>query len=871
MKNILSIILLLSALTFLSCASRREMTQTTDNQRDINDVSGDKFYDPTNIEHALLHYQASRTMLFDLIHTELHVSFNWPESQVLGKAIITLSPHFYPQDSLVLDAKGMQINYLSVDNQDLTYRYNGRQVFIKLNKTYLKSDTISLKVEYTAFPDDWDEQGSTAITMKKGLYFINPTGETPGVMPQIWTQGETESNSVWFPTLDAPNQKMSQDVFVTVDDRYITLSNGMLINSQKNNDKTRTDHWQQKLPHAPYLTMLGVGEFVVVEDNWTRSSGDSVKVHYYVEPEWASYAKSVFGNTPEMLTFFSNILGYEYPWDKYHQIVVRDFVSGAMENTGAVVFSDMVYGNDRDMLDQNWESIIAHELFHHWFGDLLTCESWSNLPLNESFANYSQYLWDEYKYGADEADYQADIEAQGYFSSAKFSGHHDLIWFDYADKEQMFDGHSYNKGGRILHMLRHQLGDDAFFASIKHYLHKNQFKAVEIHDLRLAFEEVSGEDLNWFFNQWFLGKGHPCLEVSYRRFNDSLFIRLKQTQNLDEFPLFAFPLNITIADNEGRRVESVFINRQEQILAFSIKDSLQGIILDTDHALLADWKNTQPLYHYVWQFYNGKHLADRRLALNELVVSDNPWRSMVILDALRDSHYSIRSLAIKQCNRLKDTYRLDLLERLHLMALSDSVAQVRQDALIFLVQHFSAEPSVFLLAKELLESDLSYKVVGYALFVVASKEKEFAMNKAHELQHERSATMMVYLAYFYATYGSSEQHRFYARIFEDNLLNGFSWVEALDAYQAFLQNQDIDVHEAALPVFMSLRRSKKTKDLFYFNNGLDKFITILTNVRREIVVFLAENHRNTNNEQFVTAQNKLKRINVLIEQLNVTR
>src|SRR5690606_34887146 len=321
---------------------------------------------------------------------------------------------------------------------------------IQLGKTVTAQEEITLVIDYTAKPDERETGGSSAISSDKGLYFINPKGEDPAKMPQIWTQGETEASSVWFPTIDAPNQKMTQEILMTVDDKYVTLSNGTLVKSTKNADGTRTDHWKQELPHVPYLAMMGVGEFKVVKDSFTKKDGSKIAVDYFVEPEWEPYAKAIFGDTPEMIRFFSELLGVEYPWDKYHQIVVRDYVSGAMENTGAVVFGDFVYKTDRELLDGTSESIIAHELFHHWFGDLVTCESWSNLPLNEAFANYSQYLWDEYKHGKDEADFHASSEANGYLQQAQMQGYHDLIWYDYDEKEEMFDGHSYNKGGRIL-------------------------------------------------------------------------------------------------------------------------------------------------------------------------------------------------------------------------------------------------------------------------------------------------------------------------------------------------------------------------------------------------------------------------------------
>jgi aminopeptidase N len=193
-------------------------------------------------------------------------------------------------------------------------------------------------------------------------------------------------------------------------------------------------------------------------------------------------------------------------------VVVRDFVSGAMENTSASTFMEAVQSTQRELIDKSWDDIIAHELFHQWFGDLVTIESWANLPLNESFANYAQYLWDEYKYGKDEADYQAFREKQQYLYESTRK-QEPMIRFEYKKPDDMFDSHSYAKGGRILHMLRRLVGDEAFFESLKEYLHQNAFQNTEIHHLRLAFEKVTGKDLNWFFNQWFLLPGHPELVI----------------------------------------------------------------------------------------------------------------------------------------------------------------------------------------------------------------------------------------------------------------------------------------------------------------------------------------------------------------------
>jgi len=353
-------------------------------------------------------YNSSRTLQTDIVHTRLEVSFDWEHARLNGKEILTAKQHFYTSDSLILDAKGMDILSVEMNNKKLAYTYNDSlHLRIQLDRKYTRDEKFNVTIQYVSKPDERKVGGSAAITSDKGLYFINPKGEDKTKMPQIWTQGETEANSVWFPTVDAPNAKSTEEILMTVQDKYMTLANGKLISSKKNADGTRTDHWKQDLPHAPYLFMMAVGEFKTVKDSYTRKDGSKMEVNYIVEPAYEKDAKAIFGETPEMIRFFSEKLGLEYPWDKYSQIVVRDYVSGAMENTGAVIFGDYVYKTKRELIDGNDESTIAHELFHHWFGDLVTCESWANLPLNESFANYSQYLWDEYEYGVDEADYNA--------------------------------------------------------------------------------------------------------------------------------------------------------------------------------------------------------------------------------------------------------------------------------------------------------------------------------------------------------------------------------------------------------------------------------------------------------------------------------
>jgi aminopeptidase N len=494
-------------------------------------------------------YRASATRLNDISHTKLEVSFDWNKRYMFGKATLTVKPYFYPTSTLKLDARGMEIKLVALvtptEKKELPYTYADDVLNINLDKEYSKTDEYTIFIDYVAKPYELKKGGSAAITDDRGLYFINADGKDKDKPQQIWTQGETQSNSTWMPTIDRPNERMTQEIYITTEKKYVTLSNGELISSFDNGDGTRTDYWKMELPHAPYLAMMAIGDFAIVKDNWRGK-----QVNYYVEKEYEPYAKAIFGNTPEMMEFFSEKLGVPYQWNKYSQVVVRDYVSGAMENTTATLHGSFLQQTDREMLDHDFEDVISHELFHQWFGDLVTCESWSNLPLNESFATYGEYLWDEYKYGRETADQKSQESREQYFEEA-LRKKEPLIRFHYDNREDMFDRHSYNKGGQVLHMLRKYVGDEAFFTSLKLYLEKNKFQSVEIHNLRLAFEQVTGEDLNWFFNQWFLSPGHPDLviQTSYDSTSRKEKIELKQTQDFTKTPLFEIPMYIDIYSN----------------------------------------------------------------------------------------------------------------------------------------------------------------------------------------------------------------------------------------------------------------------------------------------------------------------------------
>ena len=657
-------------------------------------------------------YRETATKINNLVHTKLDVKPDFSKSYLYGKAWLTLKPHFYSTDSLTLDAKGMEFKKIALlkGNQQvpLKYEYDDWQLRIKLDKSYKAGESYTIYIDYIAKPDEFEEKyAKGAMLGIKGMYFINPKGEEKDKPTQIWTQGETESSSAWFPTIDKTNQKTTQELTVTVDNKYVTLSNGKLVSQKKNKDGTRSDYWKMDLPHAPYLFFLGVGEYAVIKDSWRGK-----EVNYYVEKEYASVAKKIFGNTPEMMTFFSKITGVDYPWIKYSQITGRDYVAGAMENTTATIHQESAQQDARELVDgNNWEGTIAHELFHQWFGDYVTTESWSNLTVNESFADYSQTLWDEYKYGKDAGDAENFNGMQGYLMSG--SENKQLVRFHYKDKEDMFDAVSYQKGGRILHMLRNYVGDSAFFKSLNNYLTTNKFKSAEAHQLRLAFEDVTGRDLNWFFNQWYFNSGHPSIDIDYQ-YDDAagkVNVIIKQTQKSGK--IFSLPLAIDVYDGANKKRYIVWVKNGVDIFTISYAKRPDLVNVDGDKVILWVKKDNKTLDNYIHQYTHAGNYLDRREAIDFASKKlDDPKAVELIKTALTDKYHGLRNFAISKADLKKETVKTGFESVLLNLAKSDKYATVRASAIQKLGDYKKAEYAD--LFKKAV-TDSSYTVAGNAL------------------------------------------------------------------------------------------------------------------------------------------------------------
>ena len=750
-----SIYFLFFTVLFVSCNGlKKSKTTVAEKSTKLKDTSATTAH---NNE-----YRASATRLNDIINTKLEVRFDWQKQYLYGKATIMVKPYFYSTSVLQLNAREMEIKEVAlVDTlsvkKPLTYTYENDIITIQLNKEYKKNEVYTIFISYVSKPNELKKnKGSAAITDDKGLYFINADGKDQNKPQQIWTQGETQSNSVWFPTIDQPNERMTEEIFITTEKKYTTLSNGELAFSIDNGDSTRTDCWKMNLPHAPYLVMMAIGEFAVVKDTWHDK-----EVNYYVEKEYAPYAKAIFGNTPEMMELYSKKLGVEFPWNKYSQVVVRDYVSGAMENTSAALFGEFVQRNDRELLDKNYEYVVAHELFHEWFGDYVTCESWSNIPLNESFATYGEYLWKEYKYGLEAADYHSEKSREGYLSES-MSKQVPLIRYYYDDKEDVFDAHSYNKGGQILHMLRKYVGDDAFFASLKLYLESNKFSSVEVHNLRLAFEQVTGEDLNWFFNQWFLSAGHPNLVIStaYDAARKKEKVQIKQIQNLSKIPVFKIPMAIDIYVNGKRQRHKITINNQDETVEFDAASAPDLVNVDAEKMLLCTKVEQKSVKEWAFQYNKAPLYLDRKEAINGLLKTPGDSLALsVIFSSLNDKMWGIRAYVLGELKKLPKGHEQEIKKQLSSMATRDSIANVRAAAINYLSANYTGKDLVSIYQEAL--NDRSYNVLSSALAAITNADSTKGLLIAKHYENEKNKDVLTGIAEIYSRYGNAQNNEFY--------------------------------------------------------------------------------------------------------------
>jgi aminopeptidase N len=461
----------------------------------------------------------------------------------------------------------------------------------------------------------------------------------------VWSQGQDEDSRHWFPCFDAPHEKATSELMVTVPERFFALSNGELLSVEPDAAaRARRFHWRFDVPHSSYLITLAAGELVELTDRW-----EDVGVQYYVEPGREDAARRALGRTPEMMALFSERFGVRYPYSKYAQVCVAEFIFGGMENTTATTLTDTILYDERAALDFDADALIAHELAHQWFGDLLTCRDWGQGWLNEGFATYSEYVWREHKEGRDEAAMELADWADQYFGEDARRYRRPIVTNVYEEPIDIFDHHLYEKGGLVLHMLRRVLGEAPFWKAIGHYVRKHRAGSVETRDLARAVEEATGRSLDWFFDQWVVKAGHPELKIEYGWDADARLARfaVKQTHKVEgETPLFRLPLELRFRVRDRDVTVPIEVKDAAEVFHVPLEAEPNQAIFDTGAHTLKRAEIEKPKPLWLAELAGATDAADRVAAAKALHKHTSPDVAAALARALTgDPFWGVRAAA----------------------------------------------------------------------------------------------------------------------------------------------------------------------------------------------------------------------------------
>ncbi len=582
-------------------------------------------------------------------HIFLDLTLDIPNKSFKGICHLILSPVRNEIKQLFLDAVDLEIESVLIDHVNQPFDYDGQ--ILTINLLQPKTDNLfQLAIAYSK------------IEPQRGLYFITPDQNYPNKSIQVWTQGEDEDSRYWFPCFDYPGQLATSEIQIKVEKPYLAISNGELID-QKEEDNFIIYHWLQKQIHPTYLMTLAVGDFAVIEDKW-----QNIPVNYYVDKSREADAVRSMGKTPAMIEFFSKKFGYPYPFPKYAQVCVDDFIFGGMENTSTTLLTDRCLLDERATLDNKMtESLVAHELAHQWFGDLLVIKHWSHAWLKEGMATYSEVLWTEYQYGKEEADYYRFKEANAYIQEDSSRYRRPIVTNIYREAIELYDRHLYEKGACIYHLIRTILGDELFDQTIHNFVNKNAHKTIETIDLLRAIEETTGYNLSPIFDQYVFRGGHPDFKINYSWDNDNNLCALKVTQvqakeeqgKIKDLFELKIPVNFAYINSENKeeinfKNFTLNINQKEQIFYFPVEKKPDFISFDVGNNYLKTVKLEYPLAELKAQLKYDNDPISRIYASVAIAKKGNLEAIKALEEALKnDPFWGVKVEVAKQLGKIK--------------------------------------------------------------------------------------------------------------------------------------------------------------------------------------------------------------------------
>ncbi|HRY30467.1 MAG TPA: M1 family aminopeptidase [Elusimicrobiota bacterium] len=562
-------------------------------------------------------YAPDRT--FDTEHIRLEVELDFKQKALRGRCVTTLRAIVAGASTMVFDAVGFKLDFVRSAGRALRHEYDGRRLTAFLPAPVRAGTTIQIEIGYRL------------RRPPLGLYFVGPDKKYPHKPVQAWTQGEDEYARYWFPCHDAPHERTTTEVVARVPRGFTAVSNGRLVR-RTHGSRTSVFHFRQDIPHATYLVSLAVGRFTELRDSWRGRP-----VLYYCPPGREEDAKRAFGKTPKMMEFFSKKIGVPYPYPKYSQVAAVDFIYGGMENTSATTQTALTLHDDRAHLDFSSDSLVAHELAHQWFGDLLTCKSWPHAWLNESFATYFEALFQEYDKGKDEFCNELHQNAEAYFDEDKDHYRRPIVTKVYKRPSDLFDRHLYEKGSLVLHMLRHLLGEDGFWKSIHAYVVEHRGKAVETRDFIDAIEKATGRNVEKFFDQWIYKAGHPEYKVRFWwvQRTKQVHLRVVQMQRAgEETGLFSLPVTFSFWTSSGERRFTEVVERKSHLFKFKLPSAPQLVLFDPDHVILKRVDFPKPEAMWITQLRRDPHPLGRLAAAKVLGRLATPESVKALAEAL---------------------------------------------------------------------------------------------------------------------------------------------------------------------------------------------------------------------------------------------
>jgi aminopeptidase N len=640
----------------------------------------------------------ARSRSYNLEHSRIALRFDVAHKKVLGDVTHTVSILRDGTAKIAFDSVGLTIENVTVNKSPAKFETTAEKLIVPLPPAARAGEKFDVAIRYEGKPT-------------KGMYFILPDKDYPDRPIQIWTQGESEDTRYYLPTYDYPNDRLTTETILTVPAAWRTVSNGKLISVSDAGKGLKTWEWRESVPSSTYLITVVAGEFDEVKDSWR-----GLPVTYYAPKGRGDRLSVNYSRTPAMIDLFSKKLGVDYPWEKYGQVMVDDFVAGGMENSSATTNTSSSLNHPKIAAEMvtDEDDLISHELGHQWFGDLVTCKDWGDIWLNEGFATFMENVWAEAHYGKDQADYELWEGGRAWFSEPNLFDK-PIVRYDFEDSSE-FDSNAYTKGGWVLHMLRHQLGDDAFYGGLKHYLEVNRGKNVVTADLAKAIEESSHVNVDPFFSQWLYGAGAPKFDLGYSYDNDKhqVALTVKQTQKVeDHVGIFHFPVNVEITTASGPKLYPITVSKAEQVFTFPADSAPLMVLFDKGGNILKSAEFHKEKKEWLYQLKNASDFADRADAVSALEKIKNDDEVVSALgNALHsDKFWGLRATAADALGQIgSPAASKQLLEALE----SASEPWVR-NRIVAALGNFKGDSAVTVKLTDIANDDRSYRARAAAL------------------------------------------------------------------------------------------------------------------------------------------------------------